>query len=980
VHGEISQLLGQRRFVEADALAQKALSDAQESGSTEREVEALSLLINSAIFQHRITDDTTKRWVDRALALSESAFRPGLKAKLLAVEAARENVLVIDNESYLKASADILTSIQLDDQARDGLDVVDRAYIYQVYGEILIAGGKLAAAETAKKKAVSILAAAGSKGAYEKSVLALVTGGLGSLQQQLGELEEAKKNINTGMQIAAKTFGRRSTVYATAVVNHGTFQLFQGDFLAARRTFEGALEILRNVRGEEYTVASIHTYLGSILTQLGDYDGAKMLLKQTMSSSTGDAAYRFRTNLLNNLAIAEIGSGDDKAAVEFLEQSIALDERRYGSNTPRVAVPLFNLVEAEIRLNDWAAAERTLNRLEQASTSKQISSFIGGVKEFRGLLALSHGQLSDASSQFEEAIGLIERNSKVDPAVITPQCFQGLAEARLGRFENAYALVHEGESSRLNMLQYVLPALPGERATKFKETWDGCLGLLLVLAEQSHSAEEISEAWRIASSTRQLGTRLEAVRLESARQAVSGQRREDFLRWQTAAENYSDALLNSASSESTVLAAMKEFENAEKAIPAQNRTAHQDLDQLVLRLPNEMTLVAYVDAEWPDISPNSTTVSNHRHALFAFVRDRGSTRLTLLGDGEQINQAVRKWYALLRDPQSAEAEITTAGRKVRKMILDPLGLGEKGRRVLVVPSGPVFLVNFAALPDDSGAFLVERDWRVQLLDVESDLLLASDRVEAPKQLLVLGAPQFDSKSRSPQGADLCSRGFSYLPGAEEEISDIARLWNDVSRQKPVILKGKEATKAAFRLSAPNADIVHIATHAVDLNFCGRATSYRGIGPEEAEKKKVVKQSEGVLALSGANDYFVSGDTRGILSSEEVATMNLGHTQLVVLSACDTGLGELTLDEGIFGLRRSFRLAGARTLVMSLWGVDDVTSQEWMERLYKSRLIEGKSTPDAIASAQLGVLESRRALGLSTLPFYWAPFVASGDWR
>ena len=100
----------------------------------------------------------------------------------------------------------------------------------------------------------------------------------------------------------------------------------------------------------------------------------------------------------------------------------------------------------------------------------------------------------------------------------------------------------------------------------------------------------------------------------------------------------------------------------------------------------------------------------------------------------------------------------------------------------------------------------------------------------------------------------------------------------------------------------------------------------------------------------------------------------------VLSACDSGVGESISGEGVFGFRRAFRVAGARTVIMSLWPVDDESTRDWMEVLYHHRFTEASSTIDAVHQASLDLLNQRRAAGLSTHPFYWAGFVAAGDWQ
>jgi CHAT domain-containing protein len=100
----------------------------------------------------------------------------------------------------------------------------------------------------------------------------------------------------------------------------------------------------------------------------------------------------------------------------------------------------------------------------------------------------------------------------------------------------------------------------------------------------------------------------------------------------------------------------------------------------------------------------------------------------------------------------------------------------------------------------------------------------------------------------------------------------------------------------------------------------------------------------------------------------------------VLSACNTALGEIRPGEGVLGLRRAFQIAGARTVIMSLWSVDDQATRRWMQALYEARLARSLDTADAVRSASLAVLAERRAAHRSTHPFYWAAFVAAGDWR
>lgn len=129
-----------------------------------------------------------------------------------------------------------------------------------------------------------------------------------------------------------------------------------------------------------------------------------------------------------------------------------------------------------------------------------------------------------------------------------------------------------------------------------------------------------------------------------------------------------------------------------------------------------------------------------------------------------------------------------------------------------------------------------------------------------------------------------------------------------------------------------------------------------------------------LALAGANvDLSSSGG--GVLTALEAANLDLWGTKLVTLSACDTGLGAVRNGEGVSGLRRSFVLAGAETLVMSLWPVSDYTTRQLMTSYYRG-LKRGRGRGDSLRNAQRAMLvqPARRH------PFYWAGFIQAGDWR
>ena len=155
---------------------------------------------------------------------------------------------------------------------------------------------------------------------------------------------------------------------------------------------------------------------------------------------------------------------------------------------------------------------------------------------------------------------------------------------------------------------------------------------------------------------------------------------------------------------------------------------------------------------------------------------------------------------------------------------------------------------------------------------------------------------------------------------------------------------------------------------------------RGLGvvsatdlPPEAPLENPLLRSG--LALSGCNQR-ASGEEDGALTALEAAGLDLYGTQLVVLSACETGVGEVITGEGVYGLRRAMTIAGAETLVLSLWQVDDIATQEAMTAYYEY-LLAGSGRAESLRQVQLEMIDSNSRYAH---PYYWAAFITTGDWR
>jgi len=241
--------------------------------------------------------------------------------------------------------------------------------------------------------------------------------------------------------------------------------------------------------------------------------------------------------------------------------------------------------------------------------------------------------------------------------------------------------------------------------------------------------------------------------------------------------------------------------------------------------------------------------------------------------------------------------------------------------------------------------------------------------------------------------------YSPLPGTESEVNDLKAQFEDAFPDAPAprrLIKDK-ATKQAVLAGIPSHQFVHLATHGFFANESERSIL---LIEQRAELRwgglrrlhaGVAGRHPGLLSglvFAGVN----RSDRRPeetILTALEVAELELGQVELVVLSACDTGRGQVAGGEGVLGLQRAFQLAGARSVVVSLWRVPDEETHQLMREFY-CRMWSDKPVPkvEALRQAQLWMLENWKPRGGRELrapqgpppPYIWAAFVLSGDWR
>lgn len=317
------------------------------------------------------------------------------------------------------------------------------------------------------------------------------------------------------------------------------------------------------------------------------------------------------------------------------------------------------------------------------------------------------------------------------------------------------------------------------------------------------------------------------------------------------------------------------------------------------------------------------------------------------------SELIGEWRARIGQPTRARR----AGETLRAAIWDPVSELVAGvQTVYISPIEQLAAVSWAALPDGDG-FLVEKHAFV-LLDTPIELVVS--KPTAGRGALLVGDVTYDGMA----SGGCAGEAWTALPGTATEIETLRR-W--IPRRHRLELRGEAATEAAVADAAPGHRVVHLATHGFFADDACVA-SLQG-DPVLRQLARSPKALTGlVLAATEAAD--------GLWTAEEISGLDLRGVELVVLSACETGLGEVALAEGTLGLHRALRIAGARSSITTLWALPDDEAVHLMKDIYRAWLGRGFPIATAVREAQLESLQRARARG-EVGAAAWGSLVVSG---
>jgi CHAT domain-containing protein/tetratricopeptide (TPR) repeat protein len=825
-------------------------------------------------------------------------------------------------------------------------------------------------------------------------------------QMRGGDLPGAQRNLTRLVAAYAKRFGPEHLKTGAAYTNLAIAHKDSGDFARARPLFERAIAIKEKTLGTSHRRLAIDLQNLAVLERdLGNDAAAGPLFQRCLDIliATYGPEHPSIQNLYADLSITARRTGDLAKSRDYAERSMAIARKRGETDNPDYGVAL-GVLAGTLLMQGENERARDL----YLETIRLMAARHGPDHAYVATMELNLASAYNRLGDFESAAPLVEHFTRVLTKEVVPQdpwyldVMLARAEwlAASGRKNEAIALSIENTTLAREQILPNLRTLPEADALRY--TASRPAGIILADAlDASDIAANAEAMWNAALPARGLVLDELLARQDDARASPAVARaRAAWLAANGAyarqlVVGYSDPEQRAALAAARAEVARTEaaFADASASFAVTRRRAAIRLHEISRSLPAGTALVAYWRIDATHSAERDNLGKRRRFGAFVLTGPGASPRFVGLVDDHAAQALAADWRRrVITKPGNPESDqaAKASGIALRAALWDPIApLVKDARRILVVADGAALQVSFAALPVGDG-YLVDASPPIHVIDDERDVL-----AEHPTRrggLLALGGADFDLGT-SAGGASVAQlRGgacralgravFEPLPQSEAEANAVATLWRDRGTGRATLLTGDAATEAAFKRAASGQRVLHLATHGITSDTCDPAIAgTRAIGGDALLAPTAAPLSLYGLAVAGANARANAANADdGVLTAEELAAMDLRSAEWVVLSSCDSGRGALAENEGLLGLRRAVRIAGAGTSIMSLWPVDDDATRAWMDALYRARFVDRADTADAVWRAHRAALAARRAAGESTAPFYWGAFVASGDWR
>lgn len=745
-----------------------------------------------------------------------------------------------------------------------------------------------------------------------------------------GENSKREETLNRALAILDKAHRSESATAAATLQDLGAIRYDRQDYRGAEDYAQRSRLIWEKILGaNHYHLAPSYTFLGRVAYDEGDYAKAEKIFQKALALSEDGLSVdnvnvtRFR----NDLAMLYCTTGEFSKGETLYRQSLAIHEQKAAMVHPAVQETLFGLARcyaAQGNASESLKVQARATDLEERHVALNLA--VGSERERQAFL-------SSVSSRSWRNISLHAQLLPQDPVALNLAITTVLQGK--GRVQDAM-------SANVSGLRQLLSGDDQKLLDQLNDVTSRLASLVLGGPQKLPVAEHQQQVKALEEQREDLEDKI------SRRSAG----------FYAASKPVTLAAVQAAIPENTALIEFAVYR------PFDARAAVEEKAYAKPRY------VAYV------------------------VRSHGTVAWAELGEADVIDRSIDNLRQALRDPQ--RQDVRRLARALDILVMQPVRplLGNV-THLVVSPDGQLNLIPFEALVDQKRHYLTE-NYSISYLTTGRDLIRMQVKREGKSGTVVIANPLFGE----PGGVRLAATGtarlklvssagrrrsvttaenlsgiyFAPLQGTVQEAQIIRALFPETQ-----VIAGARATKSALqRTAAPR--ILHIATHgffledSADRTLPGAITNKAdNMGKSRLRTRIENPLLRSGLALAGAN-LSKGGSEDGILTALEASNLNLWGTKLVTLSACETGVGEVKDGEGVYGLRRSFFLAGAETLVMSLWAVSDQVTRETMTTYYTG-LKQGLGRGEALHQAQLATLHRKGR----EHPFYWASFIQAGDW-
>lgn len=807
---------------------------------------------------------------------------------------------------------------------------------------------------------------------------------LANIDWYQGEYASAEARHSRALAIHEKVFGPVHSQVAKSLGNLAMVVQDSGEDERAEPLYRRALEICEKVYGPMHTrVANILHNFAGVYWDLGAYVETEGLERRALDiyekalGPTHDdvAAPTYSLGVIRHV------QGDYAAAESLYMHAIDVTEKALGPMHPDLAIFLNSLAWLYREQRMYRKAEPLLMRALDIIEKKLGPSHLGNTSILESLASVHRDQRS-----FDKAWPLLVRASRIRENVLGPghpwmvvnlTCLAKFYWVQ-GAFEKVEPLLARAADIREAQLRVEMPRLsePRKRAlmTYLQAETDSIISLHVHGLPHSQSALELA----LTTALRRKGRVLDSTVDNTAalRAHLTPRSREqldelDHLRGELVRQLYTWGASTDRAAIAAVRARIEDVEStlsaASAAFRAQSETV--TLPKVRSAIPSNAVLVELM--RYHRFDPAEVQPSREERYVAYLLRRSGPPQWVALGEAARIDAQVDAVLAAMDDKVPAPAA-SAALRRLDALLLAPIRARSSGASHLILaPDGKLNLVPFEALLDAQGRPALDR-YLINYVTTGRDLLrLAASREPRSAGVIVAGP---DYGPPPPQSSKV---SFPPLAEALGEAADLEPYFATTP------LTGDKATKTALKtLTGPA--ILHIATHG----FYARRGGARPMpAPGNPSREMFADPSSPLLppplpddpadgldraglAMAGANR-----GPEGIVTAREIAGFDWWGTQLVVLSACETGVGAVPSGDGVYGMRRALVLAGTASQVVSLWAADDASTRTLM-RDYYAELARGTGRAEALRVAKLRLLRQPRYAH----PHYWAAFIPTGDWR